>query len=75
MTKKLEETFGALLKLARERKSWTQAELGARTGICVTRISRYENGTEPRFETLLVLCGALETSPNELLGFAENEDW
>ena len=39
-------SFGDLIKIERERKSWTRTDFGAKIGINSSAISRIENGTK-----------------------------
>jgi transcriptional regulator with XRE-family HTH domain len=39
-------SFGELIKKEREKRSWTQTDLGAKLGINMTKISRIENGKD-----------------------------
>ena len=48
------------LRLTREERGWSQAELGQRAGLPQMHISRIENGKiTPRFDTLLQLVRVL----------------
>ena len=62
-----QERFAQNLRKRRLAVGISQEELGARTDLNRTEISLLERaGREPRFATLLKLCGALSTTPNEL---------
>jgi transcriptional regulator with XRE-family HTH domain len=62
-----QERFAQNLRRRRLAVGISQEELGERTDLHRTEISLLERaGREPRFATLLKLCGALSTSPNEL---------
>ncbi len=39
-------SFGEFIKLQREKRGWTQTDLGAKLGINMTKISRIENNKE-----------------------------
>ena len=39
-------SFGSFIKLEREKRIWTQTELGAKIGINCSAVSRIENGTK-----------------------------
>jgi transcriptional regulator with XRE-family HTH domain len=62
-----QERFAQNLRRRRLEVGISQEELGERTDLHRTEISLLERaGREPRFATLLKLCGALSTTPNEL---------
>jgi transcriptional regulator with XRE-family HTH domain len=62
-----QERFAQNLRRQRIAVGISQEELGERTDLHRTEISLLERaGREPRFATLLKLCGALSTTPNEL---------
>jgi transcriptional regulator with XRE-family HTH domain len=62
-----QERFAQNLRRRRLAVGISQEELGERTDLHRTEISLLERaGREPRFATLLKLCGALGTTPNEL---------
>lgn len=62
-----QERFALNLRHRRVEIGISQEELGERTELHRTEISLLERaGREPRFATLLKLCGALATTPNAL---------
>jgi len=62
-----QERFAINLRRRRVALGISQEELGERTELHRTEISLLERaGREPRFATLLKLCGALSTSPDAL---------
>jgi transcriptional regulator with XRE-family HTH domain len=62
-----QERFAQNLRRRRVTVGISQEELGERTELHRTEISLLERaGREPRFATLLKLCGALGTTPNDL---------
>lgn len=62
-----QERFAQNLRRRRVAVGISQEELGQRTDLHRTEISLLERaGREPRFATLLKLCGALDTTPNDL---------
>jgi transcriptional regulator with XRE-family HTH domain len=62
-----QERFAHNLRRRRIAVGISQEELGERTELHRTEISLLERaGREPRFATLLKLCGALGTTPNDL---------
>jgi transcriptional regulator with XRE-family HTH domain len=62
-----QERFAHNLRRARVATGISQEELGERTDLHRTEISLLERaGREPRFATMLKLCGALSTTPNDL---------
>jgi transcriptional regulator with XRE-family HTH domain len=62
-----QERFAHNLRRRRVAVGISQEELGERTELHRTEISLLERaGREPRFATLLKLCGALATTPDAL---------
>jgi transcriptional regulator with XRE-family HTH domain len=62
-----QERFAQNLRRRRVAVGISQEELGERTELHRTEISLLERaGREPRFATLLKLCGALATTPDVL---------
>jgi transcriptional regulator with XRE-family HTH domain len=62
-----QERFAYNLRRRRVAVAISQEELGERTELHRTEISLLERaGREPRFATLLKLCGALATTPDAL---------
>jgi transcriptional regulator with XRE-family HTH domain len=62
-----QERFAHNLRRRRLAVGISQEELGERTELHRTEISLLERaGREPRFATLLKLCGALSTTPDTL---------
>jgi transcriptional regulator with XRE-family HTH domain len=62
-----QERFAQNLRRHRIAVGISQEELGERTDLHRTEISLLERaGREPRFATLLKLCGALGSTPNDL---------
>ena len=62
-----QERFAHNLRRRRIEVGISQEELGERTELHRTEISLLErSGREPRFATLLKLCGALSTTPDVL---------
>ena len=56
------------LKKAREAKGYSFADLHRLTGLSRTTLHQYEAGTrKPGARELVLLCSALETSPNRIL--------
>ena len=61
------DRFAINLRKARQSKQISQEELGFRCELHRTEISLLERGgREPRLGTIVKLCGALETTPEEL---------
>ena len=57
----LPEAMRLQLKQAREKRGWSQLELGRRVGLPQMHISKIETGkTSPRFDTLLDLVRVLD---------------
>ena len=60
------------LKKRAKELDLTDAEIARRTGLPVRRYGHYATGyREPNLDTLLVICEALDTTPNDLLGWQE----
>lgn len=58
------------LKKRAKELDLTDAEIARRTGLPVRRYGHYATGyREPNLDTLLVICEALDTTPNDLLGW------
>jgi len=61
-------SFGLKLKELRKNKGLTQKQLAEMIGAKHTSVSNWENGQNyPDVETIELLCGALDISPNQLL--------
>lgn len=61
------DRFATNLRKARQKKQISQEELGFRCDLHRTEISLLERGgREPRLATIMKLCAALDTTPNEL---------
>ena len=55
-------------------KKLTQTELSKIMNVNQTTISRWLNGKrEPDYDSLMLLCGILDETPNYLLGYDEKE--
>ncbi len=61
------KTFPERLKWARERKKWSQAELGRRAGLSQGAIGNYEKGERDEPRNLIQLAEALGVHPKWLL--------
>ena len=60
-------SFSDRIKIARERKNFSQQQLGGFLGVTDGTISNYEKGVAfPRFETIIKLCEILDVDPNYL---------
>ena len=67
------KTFGDRIKEARKAKALTQKELAAKIGAAHNSISDWEkNKNKPDPDTIELLCGVLEISPNYLLDVASD---
>lgn len=63
------KVFGQRIKAHREALSMSQADLAAAVGVGCRNISNYETGLAcPTVERLYLLCKALNTSADQLLG-------
>lgn len=66
-------TFGERLKSARIAKKLTQKELALKVGAKHNSISGWENNkNKPDPDTIELLCGVLDITPNYLLGSISN---
>ncbi len=62
------KSLGANIRFLRKSKSWTQANLADKLVVNRSLIGAYEDGrTEPRLDTLQVLCHLFDVSLEELL--------
>jgi len=68
-------TFGEKIKSARTLKGLTQKQLAEKIGAKHNSISDWEkNKNKPDPDTIELLCGVLEISPNYLLGNKVNDE-
>ena len=68
-------TFGEKIKAARTLKGLTQKQLAEKIGAKHNSISDWEkNKNKPDPDTIELLCGVLEISPNYLLGNKINDE-
>ena len=66
--------FKARLKAARKQANLTQDELADKAGISVVTLSKLETGVNrPAFDILLALSLALKRSPNDLIGWHDED--
>jgi transcriptional regulator with XRE-family HTH domain len=71
----LSELLGVRLKQLRKEQGLTQEDLGRRTGVATSTISKVENNQlSPTFETLLKLAEGLEIDIAELLAVGDRHD-
>lgn len=71
----MSELFPARLKEARDRRGFTQLELGREAGLPSTTISHFESGSrKPSFDNLRRLTKVLGVSTDYLMGLAETPD-
>jgi transcriptional regulator with XRE-family HTH domain len=71
MEKRLATTLGEASRLARMRAGLTQADVAGRIGVATEVYGRVERGKMlPSVPTLLRLCAALRSNPDELMGMA-----
>lgn len=62
------DELGRRIAAARKDRGLILAQLGYRTGRNLAALSRIENGDNfPSIPTLLLICKALGTTPNDLL--------
>jgi len=70
-----EDTIGQRIREARQRKGWTQAELGWRSGLRESVICGYERGYHtPSLRHISRIADALGVSVDYLLGRREYEN-
>ena len=63
-------TFGQRLRTLRQEQGYKQGELAEKIGIDQNLLSRYELDVfQPTLSRLEWICGALEITATELLGF------
>jgi len=63
------DTLGKRIKEARQKRHWTQKQLGDKSGINEVQIRGYENGTRtPKIATLEKIAIALEVPLSDLYG-------
>ena len=75
MTRAQEPSMNGTIKLLRERKNLTQAQLARRVGVHVITISKYERGVQtPRLAMLVKIAKALGVSPGLLLSSSYTRD-
>jgi len=68
------ESFATRLRKRAKELGISNAEAGRRVGLSERRYAHYVSGErEPDLTTLIRIAGALETSPNELLGFGPDQ--
>lgn len=66
--------LGRLLQYAREMKKINQSEMIQTTGLTKNHISAVERGvSKPSISMLLGYCEKLEVTPNDILGYHEEE--
>jgi transcriptional regulator with XRE-family HTH domain len=64
--------FGRAVREAREALGWSQEDLGFEAELDRTYVSGIERGVRnPTLRTVLVLAGALNVAPSELIKAAE----
>ncbi|MEM8757992.1 MAG: response regulator [Planctomycetota bacterium] len=65
---RLRAALGQRIRVARTERGWTLKELSEASGVSVSQLSAIERGTHlPSLESLVLVAGALETSPSEWL--------
>ncbi|MCP5073670.1 MAG: helix-turn-helix transcriptional regulator [Rhodobacteraceae bacterium] len=68
-------SLGERLRLRAGELELTDAEVARRVGISARRNNHYVTGrNEPNLDTLIKICRALNTTPNQLLGFEALKD-
>ena len=68
------QTFARRVKAARLRQQLTQVKLAVRSGLTPAAVSQIEAGHRmPAFNTIVALALALGTTPNDLMGFEEEQ--
>lgn len=67
--------FSENLKYYLEKNNYSQLQLAKEVGTTAATVNRWVKGIhEPDYDTLLYICFYLEISPNELLGW-DDEEW
>ena len=62
--------IGGMLRNARDKKGIPQSDMAKASGMSKNHISRIERGeSKASVELLLVYCGVLEVTPNDILGY------
>ncbi|PWC57838.1 hypothetical protein TSH7_25040 [Azospirillum sp. TSH7] len=63
-------SFGENMRKRAQDLGLSDAEVARRVEISPRRYSHYVNGErQPDYELLLKICGVLQTTPNQILGF------
>lgn len=66
---------GQRIKLARKSAGLTQKELGQKLGITYQTVAQWENNLRnPKYETLMRIAEALDSTIDFLLGFTDSPD-
>lgn len=62
--------IGQRVRTLRERRGWSQEQLGLHAGLSTNAVCRAEKDRQPRgqVETILRLAAALQVTPGQLLG-------
>ena len=64
----MDKTFGGNLKWIRESLNLTQTDVSLLTGLAPAVISFYETGSRsPGIENIVIICKALNCTPNDLI--------
>jgi transcriptional regulator with XRE-family HTH domain len=67
-------TMGDRIVLLLRHRGWLLSDLATATGIPASTLSRYVNDeTQPPPQRLVLIATALETTPNDLLGFRDED--
>jgi len=70
LTQDVRHTIAENIRARRKALGMTQAALSEAIEVNQSYLSRLERGEDsPNFERLVLLCRALQTTPNELIGF------
>lgn len=67
-------TVGDRIRIARDRKGWSQAELGDRAKLNKETINRMELGANTSMESIISVAAALELNPSQLLHRSQDQD-
>ena len=69
----MELSFGEKIRLLRENRELTQAQLGQQINMTQRKVSYLENGKyEPSLEDMRTLCEFFQVSADYLLGFKKS---
>lgn len=72
----MNEKIGQTIKNLRQKKGWTQAELGEKIGYSLQAVSAWERGqNRPDIQAIPVLCKIFEITSDQLLGIEPEQSY